>query len=142
MEVELRCQLKTYRPSRPRLQRLADLVKKKLRLRAQRVSLWLTNDGTMRRINSEHRGKHSTTDVLSFPALPVPGGAESCLGDVVISVQRARRQAAREGHSLARELDWLWLHGLLHLSGYDHETDQGEMTALEYKLRKAWEKKA
>ena len=57
------------------------------------------------------------------------------LGDVVISVETARRNARREGHSTANEIRWLILHGVLHLLGYDHETDRGEMTALEISLR-------
>lgn len=72
----------------------------------------------MRRLNRDWRGKDRTTDVLSFPqAGPAPG----LLGDVVISLPAARRQAAAAGRSLGRELDALLIHGVLHLLGHDHE---------------------
>jgi probable rRNA maturation factor len=89
--------------------------------------------------------------VLSFPWAETPGpaaskraqparrpelvGIKDFLGDVVISVPAAERNAAMEGHSTVREMRWLILHGVLHLMGYDHESDDGEMMALELKLR-------
>jgi len=95
----------------------------------QEISIALVNDAKMRNLNRKYRRKNKTTDVLTFP------GELSC--EIVISVDRARRQAAREKHSIATELRYLILHGVLHGLGYDHETDNGEMNALEMKTRDA-----
>jgi probable rRNA maturation factor len=92
----------------------------------------------MRELNKRWRGKRGTTDVLSFPS----GQEEfersegASLGDVVISVEQAARQAAAHGLDFEGEVRQLILHGLLHLCGYDHETDGGEMNALELRLRR------
>lgn len=88
-------------------------------------------DRRMRSLNRRYRGKDRPTDVLAFPA-----EGEGLLGDVVISVPYASRQARRRGEPAAREIDRLLVHGLLHLCGYDHETDDGEMDALEASLRR------
>jgi probable rRNA maturation factor len=87
----------------------------------------------MRILNRRFRGKDRTTDVLSFPAAD-PAGNEAA-GDLAISAEIAADQAVERGHSLTEELKILILHGLLHLSGYDHETDSGEMAERELKLR-------
>jgi probable rRNA maturation factor len=86
---------------------------------------------TIRQLNRQFRGIDKATDVLSFPA-----EEESNLGDVAISVETAAAQAKENGLTLDGELAQLILHGLLHLSGYDHETDNGEMNRLELRLRK------
>jgi probable rRNA maturation factor len=86
----------------------------------------------MRALNRAFRGKDYATDVLSFPADVRP-----FLGDVAIATGVARRQAGDAGHSLATELRVLALHGLLHLLGYDHESDAGVMERAEARLRKA-----
>jgi probable rRNA maturation factor len=96
------------------------------------VSVVLAGDGLLRRLNREYRGKDRPTDVLSFPG----AGGEEGLGDVVISVPAAERNARAQGHGLRRELDILALHGLLHVLGYDHETDDGTMDRLEQRLRR------
>ena len=103
------------------------------------VSIALVDDATMIGLNRKFRKKAKTTDVLTFPADdsyndPSQKGRRP-LGDIVISVDRARRQAAEEKHSLATEVRYLILHGLLHALGYDHETDRGEMNALEVEVR-------
>lgn len=85
----------------------------------------------MRALNRRFRGKDTPTDVLSFPA-----GQGELLGDIVVSVPYAARQARRRGERTQREIDRLLLHGYLHLLGYDHETDGGEMDALEAKLKR------
>ena len=95
-----------------------------------------TSDREMRRLNRDFRGKDAATDVLSFPGATSPEGNH--LGDVVIAVPTARRQAAGAGHSLQRELQTLLLHGVLHCLGYDHETDDGTMERLERRLRRKW----
>jgi probable rRNA maturation factor len=93
-------------------------------------------DRTMRRLNRVFRAKDRTTDVLSFPGGRSPEGVH--LGDVVVSVPQAARQAAAGEHSIARELRLLALHGALHCLGYDHETDDGEMSRLERRLRRRY----
>lgn len=84
----------------------------------------------MRSLNRRYRRKDRSTDVLSFPSAP------PLLGDIAISVPYAGRQARRRHEPISREIDRLLVHGYLHLLGYDHETDRGEMDALERKLRR------
>ena len=96
------------------------------------VCVVLAGDGLLRRLNRDYREKDRPTDVLSFPG----EGGEAGLGDVVISVETAERNARGLGRTLGRELDVLALHGFLHVLGYDHETDDGEMDRLEARLRK------
>lgn len=100
-------------------------------------------DRAMRRANRQFRGKDQTTDVLSFPGpgaggAGAGGGAGGHLGDVLISVPQARRQAAAAGRGAEREIRVLLLHGVLHCLGYDHEADGGEMERLERRLRRRW----
>jgi probable rRNA maturation factor len=99
------------------------------------VTIAIVSDRRMRSLNRMFRGKDDTTDVLSFPIEPddlTPGA----LGDIVIAAGVARRQAAEQGHALGTELRVLALHGLLHLLGYDHETDAGRMARAEARLRR------
>lgn len=103
-----------------------------VRLRGQ-VTVLLTTDAAIRRLNRRFRGKNKATDVLSFPAAGV--GAEQIAGDLALSVPTALRQAVERGHSLSIEIKVLMLHGLLHLAGYDHETDTGQMARRERLLR-------
>jgi len=102
------------------------------------VTIAFVSDRHMRELNRHWRGKTGTTDVLSFPAgedeFSNPDGSN--LGDVVISLEQAARQAKEHDLTVDEEIAQLILHGLLHLCGYDHETDQGEMNRLELKLRK------
>jgi probable rRNA maturation factor len=93
-------------------------------------------DRTMRALNRDFRGKDKSTDVLSFPGEPTPDGRH--LGDIVISVPTAARQAEERGHALEREVKLLLLHGVLHCLGHDHERDGGEMERLESALRRRW----
>ncbi len=94
------------------------------------------SDREMRQLNRFYRDKDLTTDVLSFPGEVQPDG--HYLGDVVISVPTARRQAEGSGHEVDRELKVLMLHGVLHCLGHDHETDDGTMERLERRLRRRW----
>jgi probable rRNA maturation factor len=96
------------------------------------------SDAAIRKLNREFRGRDYATDVLSFPAQAEPFETEAQfhLGEVVISVERAEEQARKNNVRLENEIQQLILHGLLHLCGYDHETDTGEMNRLELKLRK------
>jgi probable rRNA maturation factor len=102
------------------------------------VTVAFVSDRAMRELNRMWRGKRTTTDVLSFPAEQADfEKAEGLsLGDIVISIEQAAAQAKEHRLSLENEVAQLILHGLLHLSGYDHETDHGEMNRLELKLRK------
>ena len=93
------------------------------------LSVLLCGDARMRGLNRAWRGKDRPTDVLSFPS-----GEAGFLGDVVIDVPYAARQARRLGHPLAREVQVLLAHGLLHLLGHDHETDGGAMFRLQRRL--------
>jgi probable rRNA maturation factor len=98
------------------------------------VEVLLTGDAELKRLNRTFRGKNKATDVLSFPT---PAEiADHHAGDLAISLETAARQANAFGHSLRDEVRILLLHGLLHLSGLDHETDSGEMAAREAELRR------
>ena len=102
------------------------------------VTVAFVSDRVMRELNRRWRGKRGTTDVLSFPAAQdefekLEGVS---LGDIVISVEQAARQAAEHDLSFDAEVAQLILHGVLHLCGYDHETDKGEMNRLELRLRR------
>jgi probable rRNA maturation factor len=104
------------------------------------VHVLLADDATLKRLNKTFRGKNKATDVLSFPAGPSTvffgePDAPEFAGDLAISLETAARQAARFEHTLADEVRILLLHGLLHLAGFDHETDSGEMAAREAELR-------
>ncbi len=98
------------------------------------VEVLLASDKTLRRLNREWRGKDKATDVLSFPAAKEMAAVYG--GDLAVSLETAQRQAEEHGHSLRDEVRILLLHGLLHLSGMDHEVDSGEMAEREAKLRK------
>jgi probable rRNA maturation factor len=120
------------RPVRPeRLRRLLEGAARSLGVTGE-VALVLARDPAVRALNARYRGQDKPTDVLSFPG---PGGTEG-LGDIVVSVDTAERNARRRGGTLQRELDVLALHGFLHVLGYDHETDDGTMDRLERRLRR------
>ena len=89
------------------------------------------SDKAIRELNRQFRGVDKATDVLAFPADEAHN-----LGDIAISVDTAARQAKENGLTFDEEVAQLILHGLLHLSGYDHETDNGEMNRLELKIRR------
>jgi probable rRNA maturation factor len=95
------------------------------------VTIALVSDRRIRALNRQFRGTDHATDVLSFPS-----GERGFLGDIVIAAGVARRQAREAGHTLQTELRVLALHGLLHLLGYDHESDDGKMARVEARLRK------
>src|ERR1700677_3447953 len=98
-------------------------------------SVLLTGDEPLRAMNLQFRGVDKPTDVLSFPALPeAANGGQG--GDLAISLETAAIQAADHGHTLQMEVKVLILHGLLHLAGYDHERDRGQMRRRETMLRK------
>jgi probable rRNA maturation factor len=150
-----------YVVSSSRLGEFVRELRQALRLGRRDCNVCFVDDRQIKRLNSLHRGKDCATDVLSFPwnaqqrQPPQRPGSERArsrytrrsaneraawefknfLGDIVISVDTAKRNARQEGHSTLNEIRWLILHGVLHLLGYNHEQDHGEMTRLELALR-------
>ena len=109
---------------------------RELRVGAGDVALRFIGEEEMRTLNARWRGKDSPTDVLSFPSGVRSPDGRLHIGDIAICWPVAVEQARRRGHSARREVELLALHGLLHLLGHDHETDDGEMDALERRLRR------
>jgi probable rRNA maturation factor len=118
------------RISAARLRRVLLGAAKSLRVSGE-VALVLTGDRALKALNARYRGREEPTDVLSFP-----GEGGEALGDIVISVESAFRNARGLGRTLPQELDVLALHGFLHVLGYDHESDDGSMDRLERRLRR------
>ena|SRR5689334_13890191 len=96
------------------------------------VTVAFVSDKKIRELNRQFRRIDKATDVLSFPS----DSSDGEMGDIAISIETAARQAKQSGLTLDGEIAQLLLHGLLHLCGYDHETDNGEMNRLELRLRK------
>jgi rRNA maturation RNase YbeY len=119
-----------------RLGRAARRLLAALRLADAELSLLLVSDAEMRKLNRAWRGKDRPTDVLAFAQREGPGGApDGLLGDVVISVDTARRQAVERGHTLGVEAERLLVHGVLHLLGYDHERSPAEARRMQRRER-------
>jgi probable rRNA maturation factor len=121
----------------PPLMQFHERVRRELGFAPESVTIQLISDATMARLNETYRKKHGPTDVLSFPAngaRPAPGA--EYVGDIAISPETARRNARRFSRSFPVEMRILILHGMIHLAGFDHETDHGEMDRLERRLRK------
>lgn len=120
----------------PRVRRRAREFLKALRLEGCELSVALVKDREIRALNRTWRQKDHATDVLSFPLGETPGPGLLQLGDVVISVETARRQAAEYGHPLGHEVERYLAHGVLHLLGYDHlrPKERARMAAAEEKL--------
>jgi len=136
-------QQKSARVDPRALETFARHVAKAVRLGPNDFAVYLVGDRRIRMLNRRFRGKDRPTDVLSFPSAKEEGGWKSQvadqtprLGEIVISVPAALRQAQEEGHSLREEIRLLVIHGVLHLMGYNHETDGGEMRRKEYALRR------
>lgn len=139
MNVAIVARQRARRVPATRLQAFARLVARTAPpTRATGVSIVLAGDASVRRLNRDFRGKDANTDVLSFPSgvAELPDGTRP-LGEIVISVAQAERQAEAAGHSLASELRLLVIHGYLHLLGYDHEVDDGRMMRLQARLARA-----
>lgn len=120
------------------LDRFALRARKTVGLRG-RVNVLVTSSAAVRSLNRQFRGKNKATDVLSFPSAP---GSESAkagklAGDIAISADIALRNSVRLGHAVSEEIKILTLHGILHLAGFDHESDNGEMARKEATLRRA-----
>ncbi len=136
MEIDVRSSVSgapSARHTEGLLRRIAQAVngrQRRSRSSASELSVFFCGDTRMRALNRRYRGRDRSTDVLAFPG---EGGA---FGDIVISLPYAGREARRRGEAPGRELDRLLLHGYLHLLGYDHERDKGEMDSLEARLRR------
>jgi probable rRNA maturation factor len=113
-------------------------AQKRLRVRTDAVTVCLVTNGRMARWNHAYRGKNRPTDVLSFPINGHAGEHHrpGYLGDIAIAPAVARQNARRAGRSFSGEMRILMLHGMLHLLGYDHETDNGQMDRFEQRLRR------
>ncbi len=130
------------------LEEFAGRARRALHFPEDGVTVCLVSDAAIARLNRRYRGKSGPTDVLSFPARGRRGNSRTaprgpaCLrqaeyvGDIAISPAAARRNARHDSRSLAEELRVLILHGMLHLAGYDHETDDGRMDRLERRMRR------
>ncbi len=148
--VSLRLSLSVQHNARSRRsiseRRLKRVARQALQAAAQRgrfaLSLAFVDDRTMRRLNRHYAGNDYTTDVLAFSAredtqpFQTPPSSETFLGDIVIALPQAARQARAAGHSLAREIDLLLTHGVLHLLGYDHANrrEARQMEALQARV--------
>ena len=126
MAVYLRVRLIRVRVREAALRRLDERVLVAVGEKQSELSLDLVGDGRMRRLNCQYRKKDRTTDVLAFAMRESSSPVSALLGDVVISLPTAQRQAKEGGRSLSEEIAWLLVHGVLHLCGYDHERSDAE----------------
>lgn len=127
------------RPAGPVAERLRRTVRDcldNMNIGPAEVHVLITGDERIRELNRDYRGKDRATDVLSFADGDELPTGRRLLGEIVISLDTARRQAEEAGHTEAQELSELVLHGVLHLLGYDHSSDQGDMNRIELRLRK------
>ncbi len=140
---------RAVRVARGPLEEFFRRVLREMKLRDSDITICFVSDAEIARMNLAFRGKKGPTDVLSFPAgkkrkkrnytedtEDAEDTEKSYLGDIAIAPETARRYAKKNGRSLNNELRVLILHGVLHLLGYDHETDRGEMDRIEQKLRR------
>jgi probable rRNA maturation factor len=137
-EIEVINRQRLYRMNRGAVARLARAVLDRAGRADATATVIFIRDRLMRELNRNYRSLDKPTDVLSF-AYHEGGefsGTENHLGDVVISVETAAAYAGELGLTFDREIEHLVIHGVLHLAGYDHETDDGQMVKLERKLRK------
>ncbi len=135
--IDLRADVRDPAIDARRLKNTAQKLLRSAGRPAGELSLLLTGDAQVRELNRTHRGKDAPTDVLSFPAPRGPGQSEEerFLGDIAISVDTARRQAAEYDAPLQNEVNRLLIHGLLHLLGHDHH-EAGERAAMESEERR------
>ena len=132
MAIEILNRQRRFAVDTDRLRRVADGALADVGRAGAPIAFTISNDRFLQKLNKAYRGKDRPTDVLSF----LYDEDDGPIGDVAISIDRALAQATERGHSLQRELELLTLHGTLHVCGFDHETDNGEMEALERRLRR------
>ncbi len=133
MEIRILTRKNLAKPKRSDLERKIGATLVYLGLDKAEISILLTDDDEIHSLNQTYRGIDRPTDVLSFSQSEGDFGdiEPDMLGDVVISVDTAGRQALEKGHSMERELDTLLIHGILHLAGYDHENNEKEAEEME-----------
>lgn len=140
-EIEVVNKQRLHKLDRPPITQLGQAVLARINRANCAATINFIRDREMRRLNCTYRDIDKATDVLAFAyhermSDNEPDHNPGFLGDVIISVETAAQYAREQGISFATEINWLVIHGLLHLAGYDHETDQGEMRRLERRLRK------
>ncbi|MGC8763040.1 MAG: rRNA maturation RNase YbeY [Acidobacteriota bacterium] len=136
-EVRIHCRLRSPHPPEDELAAfLLDLMGH-LGVEGE-VGVRLASDRTVAEANSRYRGRRGPTDVLSFPSGQALEDGTPYLGDILVGMGKARKAAEEAGKPLPWEVKRLLLHGLLHLLGYDHETDGGRMERKERRLRRRW----
>jgi len=135
MGVYLHVRLKRFAPRQAPLIRAAESILDAVGESQSELSVELIGDGRMRRLNRLYRRKDRTTDVLAFPMRESASPYSALLGDVVISVPTAVRQAREAGRSLNDEVAALLVHGVLHLCGYDHEKGPSEAARMQRRER-------
>lgn len=129
---------KQIRLALPLFEKFTDEVLRELKLTPENLSIGFVSNSVITKLNKKYRKKSKATDVLSFPAQPFARrpNRNKFLGDIAIAPAVARSYAKKNGRSFQTELCVLILHGLLHLLGYDHEADRGQMDRVEHKLRR------
>ena len=132
-ETSLLIERATPRIGRTALKAFVDTLRRDL-CSGRPFTCLLTGDKELKRLNRQFLGQNYATDVLSFPT----GEPIGPLGDIAISLERAKAQAAEYGHRIEQEVRILLLHGVLHLVGHDHETDEGEMRRVESRWRETY----
>jgi rRNA maturation RNase YbeY len=135
LTVHLSNRQRTFKIRTPFLISTAEAILRQAGQDTGELSVVLINDRAMHRLNAQYRGKDRPTDVLSFPQAPPRGGVEQLIGDVVISLQTATRQAKERRSTLHAEVVRLLVHGILHLLGYDHERSPQEARRMGAKER-------
>lgn len=137
MAIDLLCRRKEKGIQARKIRTQAKGILKNLNCPAKDLSVLLTDDSEIHQLNREYRGVDRPTDVLSFSQQEgeFPSIAPDLLGDVVISLETAKKQAVEQGHSLEEELFILLAHGILHLLGYDHETSRKDRAFTEKKIK-------
>ena len=146
MAIEVVNRQRLARIDARRIARLVDTTLGAVGRTDANLTVAFVRDRVIRDLNRKFTGNDRVTDVLSFPAEDERGhasevsifgsGVSAFLGDIVVSTDTARKQADNAGHSFEREVNELVIHGVLHLCGYDHETDRGQMNRLELRLRR------
>jgi rRNA maturation RNase YbeY len=136
MPVLVRSQLRRARLDQSRIARLGQAILSSVGEKTAELCVMLIGDRSMRRLNRQYRKKDRTTDVLAFSMRGGPCPSSALIGDVVISVPTAAKQAGQLGRSLDKELTVLLVHGILHLCGYDHERSKRDAQRMQQ--REQW----
>jgi probable rRNA maturation factor len=139
MPVRLRADLRRQAIRQPRLRALAQKIMTEAGAPDAELSVALVGDRRMRELNRQYRRRDRSTDVLAFAMREAPVPGSSLLGDVVISLDTALRQARKAGHSLDQEVVILLIHGILHLLGFDHERSGHEARRMQRKERSVFQ---